>query len=41
MMYGGMRGIKGLVTETSVLDADEGTSNNINIPTSVHLYVHG
>lgn len=23
-MYGGMRGIKGLVTETSVLDADEG-----------------
>jgi len=24
MMYGGMRGIKGLVTETSVLDADEG-----------------
>lgn len=24
MMYGGMRGIKGLVTETSVLDPDEG-----------------
>jgi len=24
MMYGGMRGMKGLVTETSVLDADEG-----------------
>ena len=24
MMYGGMRGIRGLVTETSVLDADEG-----------------
>jgi len=24
MMYGGMRGIKGLVTETSVLDAEEG-----------------
>lgn len=24
MAYGGMRGIKGLVTETSVLDADEG-----------------
>merc|ERR1712029_1318246 len=24
MMYGGMRGIEGLVTETSVLDADEG-----------------
>ncbi|KAL7038648.1 hypothetical protein ACKWTF_009643 [Chironomus riparius] len=24
MMYGGMRGIKGLVSETSVLDADEG-----------------
>merc|ERR1712112_645978 len=24
IMYGGMRGIKGLVTETSVLDADEG-----------------
>jgi len=24
MIYGGMRGIKGLVTETSVLDADEG-----------------
>eukprot|EP00049_Salpingoeca_infusionum_P000693 m.41705 g.41705 ORF g.41705 m.41705 type:complete len:459 (-) comp10604_c0_seq1:277-1653(-) len=24
MMYGGMRGLKGLVTETSVLDADEG-----------------
>ncbi|MBO8666274.1 citrate (Si)-synthase, partial [Staphylococcus aureus] len=24
MMYGGMRGIKALVTETSVLDADEG-----------------
>ena len=23
-MYGGMRGIKGLVTETSVLDPDEG-----------------
>ena len=23
-MYGGMRGMKGLVTETSVLDADEG-----------------
>lgn len=23
-MYGGMRGIKGLVCETSVLDADEG-----------------
>ena len=23
MMYGGMRGMKGLVTETSVLDADE------------------
>lgn len=23
-MYGGMRGIKALVTETSVLDADEG-----------------
>ena len=24
MMYGGMRGIRGLVTETSVLDPDEG-----------------
>ena len=24
MMYGGMRSMKGLVTETSVLDADEG-----------------
>ena len=24
MMYGGMRGMKGLVTETSVLDPDEG-----------------
>lgn len=24
MMYGGMRGIRALVTETSVLDADEG-----------------
>ena len=24
MMYGGMRGMKGLVTETSVLDAEEG-----------------
>ncbi len=24
MIYGGMRGMKGLVTETSVLDADEG-----------------
>ena len=24
MMYGGMRGIHGLVTETSVLDPDEG-----------------
>jgi len=23
-MYGGMRGIRGLVTETSVLDPDEG-----------------
>lgn len=24
MMYGGMRGMKGLVTETSVLDPEEG-----------------
>lgn len=26
MMYGGMRGIKGLVTETSHLDPEEGIS---------------
>ena len=29
MMYGGMRGMKGLVTETSVLDAEEGELVNI------------
>lgn len=33
MMYGGMRGIKGLVTETSVLDPDEGIRfRGYNIP---------
>ena len=32
-MYGGMRGIKGLVTETSVLDAEEGIElRNYTIP---------
>ena len=30
MMYGGMRGMKGLVTETSVLDADEGMIKYVN-----------
>ncbi len=33
MMYGGMRGMKGLVTETSVLDAEEGIEfRNYTIP---------
>lgn len=32
-MYGGMRGIKGLVTETSVLDPEEGIEfRNLSIP---------
>ena len=32
-MYGGMRGIKGLVTETSVLDPEEGIEfRNLTIP---------
>ena len=38
MMYGGMRGMKGLVTETSVLDADEGIrKGHILICTTLYL----
>jgi len=41
MMYGGMRGIKGLVTETSVLDPDEGIRfRGYTIPDCQELLPH-
>lgn len=41
MMYGGMRGIKGLVTETSVLDPDEGIRfRGYTIPECQELLPH-
>lgn len=41
MMYGGMRGIKGLVTETSVLDPDEGIRfRGYSIPECQKLLPH-
>nr|CAH7743745.1 unnamed protein product [Callosobruchus chinensis] len=40
MMYGGMRGIKGLVCETSVLDPDEGIRfRGLSIPELLRLYL--
>lgn len=33
MAYGGMRGIKGMVWETSVLDADEGKLFDVPVKT--------
>nr|CAH7767862.1 unnamed protein product [Callosobruchus chinensis] len=40
MMYGGMRGIKGLVYETSLLDANEGIRfRGLSIPEMLRLYL--
>lgn len=41
-MYGGMRGIRGLVTETSLLDPEEvGLHDNIYTPTPYGIVLQG